>query len=92
MAGVNDEQMRREVGELLKSARGDELEPSEFAARLASLHGRLLPAAADTRELVRRRRDASRAYGKLAAGTDIERHHNLELLAHALDVSSPAAP
>jgi hypothetical protein len=88
----NDEQMRGELGDLLATASRGELVPSDLAARLESLHARFLGAGANTPELVKRRRDAAKAYGKLVAETNIERHHNLELLAQALDLSPPRAP
>jgi hypothetical protein len=76
--------MRRELGELLASARSGELPASVFAARLVSLHGRFLGEDANTPGMVERRRVASVAYDDLTSGTD--RHHDLERLAQALGV------
>jgi hypothetical protein len=76
--------MDRELSELFASARRRELEPSEFVARLDSLHIRLLGATANSDEMVKRRRDAARAYDDFLAEAGMDRHHHLERLADAL--------
>jgi hypothetical protein len=42
--------------------------------------------------MVKRRSVAAKAYNDLVAGTDMDRHHHLELLAQALDHDLPHAP
>ena len=87
MATNNDEQMRQELHELFVTARTCELTTADFAARLESVHARFLGSAAQTSDLLKRRRNAATVYDDLLAGTDMDRHHHLELLAEALDLS-----
>ena len=84
--------MRRELGELLSSGRGGELDPNDFAVRLESLHARFLGDAADSPEMAKGRQHAVKAYKHLIAGTDVDRHHHIELLAEALDPDLPDSP
>lgn len=84
--------MTRELGELLAAARSGELDVTDFAERLDSLHTRFLGDAAATPEMVEHRRRAVRAYQNLVAGIDMDRHHHLELLAEALNADPPNAP
>ena len=77
--------MHRDLAELLTTARAAELTPADFPARLESIHRRhLLAEQADSPEFVKRRADALAAYDELTLG--IDRHHQLEALAQALDV------
>ena len=86
MATNNDEQMRQELHELFVTARTCELTTADFATRLASVHARYLGSAAQTPDLLKRRRNAATVYDNLLADTDMDRHHHLELLAEALDL------
>jgi hypothetical protein len=88
----NDQQMRRELNQLLASAHTDKLDPSELAERLQSLHDRFLGAAANRPDMIKRRHDAAKAYANLIAGIDIERHHNHELLTQALELNPKRNP
>ena len=87
MATNNDEQMRQELHELFVTARTYELTTADFAALLESVHARFLGSAAQTSDLLKRRRNAATVYDDLLAGKDMDRHHHLELLAEALDLS-----
>jgi hypothetical protein len=89
---VGEDQMLHELGAILASARRREMEPSDFAARLESLHARFLGANANTPDMVRRRCVVAKAYDDLIAGADMDRHHHLELLAQALGLDVPHAP
>jgi hypothetical protein len=82
----NKEQMRRELGELLASASTGELDPSDFPARLESLHARFLGESTNTPEMVNRRQEAATAYERLIAVADMDRQHHIERLTQALDL------
>ena len=81
-----NEQMQRELSELMSVARIDELAPADFLERLESIHVRYLGEGAYSPEFVDRRRRALAAYDEVTMG--IDRHHELELLADALGVPS----
>ncbi len=87
MTTNNDEQMRQELHELFVTARTCDLTTADFAARLESVHARFLGSAAHSLDLLKRRRNAASVYDNLLADTDMDRHHHLELLAEALDLS-----
>jgi len=84
---LDRELMQRQLADLLTSVRGGELTPSDFTVRLESLHARFLGEAANTPDMVERRRVASKAYDDLTLG--IDRHHDLERLAEALGIDPP---
>ena len=78
--------MHRELEELLTVARVEMPVPAEFLDRLASIHARYLGSDADAPGLVDSRLEAVAAYVKLTRG--IERHHQLELVARAINVEA----
>jgi len=83
---ARNEQMQRELSELMSVARIDELAPADFLERLESIHVRYLGEGAHSPEFVDRRRRALAAYDEVTMGVD--RHHELELLADAFGVPS----
>jgi hypothetical protein len=89
---ANAESLHRGLEGLLAPARGGELAPADFAARLESLHTRFLGEEAHTPEMIERRRSASAAYDDLMSAEDLDTHHHLELLAGTLGVDLPAVP
>jgi hypothetical protein len=83
-SGAGSAAMHRELAELLTTAPAAGLTPADFPARLESIHRRHLAGQADSPEFVKRRADALAAYDEITLGVD--RHHQLEALAAALDV------
>jgi hypothetical protein len=84
----SDAAMRREIGDILASARWGEFEPAVFGARLEEVHARFLGDQAGAPDIVEQRHLAEKAYVQLLTGTE-ERHHYLELMADALGVDPP---
>ena len=75
--------MRADLRALLAEVEADELTAAAFTERLVAIHRHHLGAASETRELVRARRRALKAFEGLAREAP-SRHHELEQLAEAL--------
>jgi hypothetical protein len=84
VAGPDSQAMERELGSFLDVVRRGKLTPVAFVEQLEAIHGRFLGDELNSDEPVKARLDALAAYEELLS--DIDRHHQIELLAQALGV------
>ena len=86
VAVADSEEMQQELRAFLDVVRDGQLTPATFLQQLEAIHGRFLGNDFNSVEHAKARQHALAAYDEFTGG--IDRHHEIEQIAHALGIDS----